>query len=225
MESLEMKAKTVKEAIQLALEQLGVSREEVKITVVREGRSGILGMGAEDALVRVEPLEPAAEGAAESGVAEAARETLEKLLALLGVNGSVEVQTEPVVGQSAAASVFLNVIGDDLGILIGRRGQTLASLQYIVRIMLGQQMKTWSLVVIDVEDYKRRRYESLQTFARNMADHVKARGASLTLEPMPAYERRIIHMTLADHPDVVTESYGQGESRRVVILLKEAEEE
>ncbi len=182
-------------------------------------------MGAEDALVRVEPLEPAAEGAAESGVAEAARETLEKLLALLGVNGSVEVQTEPVVGQSAAASVFLNVIGDDLGILIGRRGQTLASLQYIVRIMLGQQMKTWSLVVIDVEDYKRRRYESLQTFARNMADHVKARGASLTLEPMPAYERRIIHMTLADHPDVVTESYGQGESRRVVILLKEAEEE
>ncbi len=218
MESLEIQARTVEEAIQRALEQLGVSREEVKITVVREGKSGILGKGSEDALVRVEPLVPVT--GEEGDVEGATRETLEKLLALLGVEGSVELQTQPVVGQGDVSATILNVKGDDLGILIGRHGQTLASLQYIVRMMVGQQTKTWSPVVIDVEGYKRRRYQALKTFARNMAEHVKTRGASFTLEPMPAYERRIIHLTLSGHPDVVTEGYGQGEARRVVILLK-----
>ena len=218
MKSLEIQARTVEEAIQRALEQLSLSREEVKITVVREGKSGILGMGSEDALVRVEPLVPVT--GEEGDVEGATRGTLERLLALLGVEGSVELQTQPVVGQGDVSATVLNVKGDDLGILIGRHGQTLASLQYIVRIMVGQQTKTWSPVVIDVEGYKRRRYQALETFARNMAEQVKARGASFTCEPMPAYERRIIHLTLANHPDVVTESYGQGEARRIVILLK-----
>jgi len=177
-------------------------------------------MGSEDALVRVEPLASTDE---EGEAIGAARDTLEKLLNLLGVDGSVEVQTQPIIGQGDDSPTVVNVKGEDLGILIGRRGQTLASLQYIVRIIVGHQTKTWTPVVIDVEGYKRRRYQSLETFARNMADHVKARGASFTLEPMPAYERRIVHLTLADHPDVVTESYGQGESRRVVIILKDDE--
>ncbi len=175
-------------------------------------------MGSEDALVKVEPLVPVT--GEEGDVEGATRETLERILALLGVEGSVELQTQPVVGQGDVVATVLNVKGDDLGILIGRHGQTLASLQYIVRIMVSQQTKTRSSVVIDVEGYKRRRYQALETFARNMAEQVKARGASFTLEPMPAYERRIVHLTLADHPDVVTESYGQGEARRVVILLK-----
>ena len=223
MESLEIKARTAEEAIQRALEQLGVSREEVEITVIREGRSGILGMGTEEAVVRVELLAPVT--GEESGVAEVAKEILERLLSLLGVDVSVDIQTQPVVetGQEESPSLTLNVRGEDLGILIGRRGQTLASLQYIVRIIVGHQPKAWSQVVVDVEGYKRRRYQSLQTFARNTAEQVKARGASFALEPMSAYERRIIHITLADHPDVVTESYGLGEARRVVILLKEDE--
>jgi len=221
MESLEISAKTVEEAIQRALEQLGVSREEVEVTVVKEGKSGILGLGAEEAVVRVTPLAPAP--GTESEIAEVARATLEKLLDLLEVTASVVPQTQPIAvvkEEEETASVGMNIKGDDLGILIGRRGQTLSCLQYIVRLIVGHQTKAWLPIVIDVEGYKQRRYQALQVFARQMAEQVKTRGMPFTLEPMSAYERRIIHLTLADHPDVTTESIGQGESRRVVILPK-----
>ncbi len=221
MESLEISAKTVEEAIQRALEQLGVSREEVEVSVVREGRSGILGLGAEEAVVSVKPLVPLPKK--ESAIAEAANSALERLLTLMGVAGSIVPQALPLVegGEEATASVALNIKGDDLGILIGRRGQTLSCLQYIVRLIVGHQTKVWVPIVIDVEGYKQRRYQALQAFARNMAEQVKAKKAPFTLEPMPAYERRIIHLALADHPDVTTQSIGQGEARRVVILPKE----
>ncbi len=219
MESLEISAKTVEEAIQRALEQLGVSREEVEVTVVRQGRPGILGLGAEEAVVRVKPLV----SVTESNIAEAAKDVLETLLTLMGVAGSIVPQAQPIVegGEEAIASLVLNIKGDDLGILIGRRGQTLSCLQYIVRLIVGHQMEARVPVVIDVEGYKQRRYQALEAFARHMAEQVEARGAPFTLEPMPADERRIIHLALADHPDVITESIGQGEARRVVILPKE----
>jgi spoIIIJ-associated protein len=141
---------------------------------------------------------------------------------LLGVDGSAVLQPPPVVeGEEPAESISLNIEGDDLGILIGRRGQTLSCLQYIVRLIVGHQKKSWLPVIIDVEGYKQRRYQALQVFARQMAEQVNAKKMSFTLEPMPAYERRIIHLALADHKDVMTESIGQGESRRVVILPRE----
>ncbi len=221
MESLEISAKTVEEAIQRALEQLGVSREEVEINVVKEGRAGILGMGAEDAVVRVQPLVPAPKK--ESDVAEIAKGVLERLLALMGVAGSVVPQVQPIVegGGEASASIVFDIKGDDLGILIGRQRQTLSSLQYVVRLIVGHQVKTWVPIIVDVGGYKQRRYQALQVFARHMAEQVQTRGTPFTLEPMPAYERRIIHLTLADHPDVTTESIGEGEARRIVILPKE----
>ena len=219
MESLEISAKTVEEAIQLALDQLGVSREEVEVSVVREGKSGILGLGADEAVVRVTPLVPVPGG----DITEGVKDILEKLLTLMGVDGSIVPQTQPVVEgeEEATASVSINIEGEDLGILIGRRGQTLSCLQYIVRLIVGHQMKAWVPIIIDVEGYKQRRYQALQAFAQQMAEQVKTRETPFTLEPMPAYERRIIHLALADHPDVVTESIGQGEARRVVILPKE----
>jgi spoIIIJ-associated protein len=218
MESLEISAKTVEEAIHRALEQLGVSLEEVEVTVVKEGKPGILGVGADEAVVRVKPLMPMLR----SDIAEAAQAVLERLLTLMGVAGSIVPQAQPFVeeGQEANASVAFDIKGEDLGILIGRRGQTLACLQYIVRLMVGHQTKTRAPVVIDVEGYKQRRYQTLQALALNMAEQVKASGEPFTLEPMSAYERRIIHLALADHPDVTTESIGQGESRKVVILPK-----
>ena len=172
-------------------------------------------------MVRVKPLVLAP--GQESDIAETAKNTLEKLLDLMGVAGSVVPEAQPVAEgeKEAAASVTLNIEGDDLGILIGRRGQTLACLQYIVRLVVGHQTKAWVPIGIDVEGYKQRRYQALQVFARNMAEQVKAREAPFTLEPMPAYERRIIHLALVDHPDVITESIGQGEARRVVILPRE----
>jgi spoIIIJ-associated protein len=221
-ESLEVKARTVEEAIQVALNQLGVSREEVRVDVLNEGKSGILGIGAEEAVIRVTILETAPKPV-DDDISEYVRETLNNLLSLLEIDGIAEFQA-PLTddGEESTEPIWLNIEGDDLGILIGRRGQTLSCLQYIVRLIVGQQKKTWKPIILDVEGYKQRRYEALQIFARQMAEQVKTKKMSFTLEPMPAYERRIIHLALVDHPDVLTESIGQGESRRVVILPKKA---
>ena len=187
-------------------------------TVVKEGKHGILGMGAEEARVRVRLL--VGVPGEESNIAEAAKGVLETLLARMGVVASVVSQTKPPVegGEEASSVITLDVTGDDLGILIGRRGQTLSSLQYIVRLIVAHQAKAWVPIVIDVEGYKQRRYGVLQALALRMAEQVKVKGSPFTLEPMPAYERRIIHITLADDPDVTTESIGEGEARKVVIM-------
>ena len=228
MKSLEIKAKTVEEAIQRALEQLGVSREEVEVTVIKEGKAGILGLGADEAVVQVTPLtaapnNDAAEATGNNDVTEVTREVLEEMLALMGVAGSVVLQDPPPVeeGQEDGAPSTFDIRGEDLGILIGRWGQTLACLQYLVRLMVGHKTKTWAPLVIDVEGYKQRRYRSLQVLARNIAEQVNVQREPFTLEPMPAYERRIIHLALTDHPDITTESVGQGEYRKVVVLPRE----
>ncbi len=200
----------------------------MEVVVVKEGRGGILGLGAEDAIIRVTPIRPVApktatpEKVGESGAEQAAREVLERLLSLMGLSGNVESQslTDARENETITSSVSLDVRGDDLGILIGRRGQTLAALQYVVRLMVGRRIDKWVPVIIDVEGYRQRRSEALKRFAIEMADRVKARGAPFTLEPMPPHERRIIHMALADNPHVFTESTGQGEERKVVIRPK-----
>jgi len=221
MEPLEVSARTVEEAIQIALNQLGVSQEEVNVTVLSEGKTGLLGLGSEEARVRVEPL-TSPHPQQDSDIARIAQDVLETLINLLGIEGSVLPETQhPTEDTEAAAIPTFNVNGEDLGILIGRRGQTLTSLQYIVRLIVGHQTKDWAPIAIDIEGYKQRRYASLQTLANRMAEQVKMRGTPFTLEPMPAYERRIIHLTLADYPEVTTESIGVGESRKVVIHPKE----
>ncbi len=193
----------------------------MEVNIVKEGRPGILGLGAEEAVVRVQTLGTAPKK--ESDIAETAKGVLERLLTLMGVAGSIVSQAQPIVegGVEVTASVVLNIKGDDLGILIGRRGQTLACLQHIVRLIVGYQTKAWVPMVIDVEGYKQLRYQALQVLARRMAEQVKARKEPFTLEPMSAYDRRIVHLTLLDHPDVITQSIGEGEARRVVILPKE----
>ncbi len=190
----------------------------MEVTVVKAGRSGILGLGAEEAVVRVSPLAMGAEE--KSQITEVARESLEGLLGRLGVEASVNLEEKPPFGSSAGTSdvITINVTGDDLGILIGRRGQTLAALQHIVRLMVAHRIKERVPIVIDVEGYKQRRYEALQALALRMAEQVRERRKPFALEPMPAYERRIIHLTLADNPDVTTESTGVGEVRKVVIM-------
>ena len=221
MKEVEISAKSVEAAIHQALEQLGVSRDEVEVTVLSEGKTGVLGLGAEEARIRVRPLVPAPE--TESDVAEAAKRVLETLISAMGVVASVNPGVQPLVeGESGAtAPIAFDIMGDDLGVLIGRRGQTLSCLQYMVRLIMAHQRKAWLPISIDVDGYKQRRYKALQSLALRIAEQVEAKGVPFTLEPMPAYERRIVHLTLADHPDVATESIGEGESRKVVILPKE----
>lgn len=158
----------------------------------------------------------------EHEIAEVARTILETLLDLMGIPASVNPVPGALVESEAEApsSITLNVEGDDLGILIGRRGQTLACLQYLVRLIVGHQKKVWLPIVIDVEGYKQRRCNALQALAFRIAEQVRQRGEPFALEPMPAFDRRIIHLALVDHPDVTTESSGEGEARRVVILPK-----
>ena len=157
----------------------------------------------------------------DSNITEVARDVLEALLKKIGVAASVVAQArEVVVEGEAPAPVLFDIEGDDLGILIGRRGQTLACMQFILRLIVGHQTKTWLPIVVDVEGYKQGRFEKLQALACHLAEQVKDRREPFTLEPMPAYERRVIHLALADHPDVTTESVGLGEARKVVIRPK-----
>jgi len=157
---------------------------------------------------RVEPLtQPENDGA------QVATEVLETLLRLLGVTGLV-------ASSSGETPVSLNVEGNDLGILIGQRGQTLAALQYIVRLIVANQLKAWLPLNVDVCEYKKRRYDSLERLALRLAEQVKLEHRAITMEPLPPDERRIVHLALTNHPDVVTHSIGEGESRKVVILLK-----
>ena len=158
----------------------------------------------------------------EREVAELARNILENLLDRMGIPGTVNPVHEVLVESRAEvpSSITLNVEGDDLGILIGRRGQTLSCLQYMVRIIVGHQKNVWLPIVIDVEGYKQRRCNALQTMALRIAEQVTQKREPFALEPMSPFDRRVIHMTLADHPEVITESRGEDEARRVVVVPK-----
>lgn len=175
-------------------------------------------MGSELAVVMVTPLTSMPQG----DVTEAAKNVLEKLLALMGVEGSVTTQTETVPDESP--SITLNITGTDLGILIGRRGLTLASLQYLVRLMVSNETKSRESIIIDIEGYKQRRQQALEGLARQMAEQVKMQGKPYAFEPMSSFERRIIHVTLTGDPDVTTESVGIGEGRKVILMPKKMAE-
>src|SRR4030042_1697362 len=133
---------------------------------------------------------------------EATKEVLEKLLSLMGLPARVMLSDEFTMTDENGeiASVGLNIEGDDLGIIIGRRGQTMVSLQQIVRLIMAHKMEVKVPIVLDVENYKQRRCEGLRLLATRLAEQVKVRKAPFSMEPMPAFERRVIHIPLADHP-------------------------
>jgi spoIIIJ-associated protein len=217
MESLEASAKTVEEAVERGLQQLGLAREQVEITVLNKGKSGFLGMGAEEAAVRLTPIPPPIQ---ETNLADAAKEALEEILNRMKLKAHVAFRSDvqPDEAESDIPPIALEVDGEDLGILIGRRGETLAALQYILRLIVAHQQKARVPLTVDVEGYKQRRYGSLRELALRMAQQAVSTKQSRTLEPMPADERRIVHLALSVNPDVVTQSVGEGELRKVVIM-------
>ena len=187
------------------------------MTVLTKGKAGFLGLGVEEARVRVTKL-PSENERPPVIVAE---EILRELLNLMKVSASIGVKESSLSGVvEGHSSVTLNITGENLGILIGRRGQTLSSLQYLVYLMLSHRMKARVPLVVDVEDYRERRVEALRRLALHMAERVSSTGQSVALEPMPPSERRIIHLALQDYPGVTTESIGQGEGRKVTILFQ-----
>ena len=213
MESIEISAKSEEEAVDVALAELGMSRSEVEVVVVKKGRTGLFGLGAEEVKVRVTPIEPSPDGEMDVGVI--ARDVLEKILELADASATVNLESD---NSDEQTKVILDIRGDDLGILIGRRGETLSALQYLVNLIVSRRLKAGVGVVVDVEGYRRRRNESLRLLAQRLASQVKSTGRSVTLEPMSASERRIVHIQLRDNPYVTTQSIGQGEDRKVVIM-------
>ncbi|MBI3960436.1 MAG: Jag N-terminal domain-containing protein [Chloroflexi bacterium] len=148
-----------------------------------------------------------------------AGEMLLEMVILMGLDARVEGSQRDDPDENDTA-IYLNLVGDDLGALIGRHGETLASIQYLVRLMVNQKVHRWTNIVVDVDGYKDRRAEKLAQMALRMADQVVETGRSVALEPMPANERRLIHIALRNHPRVYTESTGEDTRRKIQILLK-----
>ena len=225
--SVEASGRTVDQAIESALEELGVDLDQVETEVLAEGSRGLLGLGAAKARVRVSlvgsPGPPETEDEEEPGreeeadVAEIATDVLSSLLRRMGVDASVVVRQDTGDGTEP---LILDVEGDNLGILIGRQGETLRDLQYITRLIVSRKLQRWANVLVDAGGYKRRRERVLAELAGRMADRVVADGRPVTLEPMPPHERRIVHITLRNHDMVTTESTGEGHRRKVVIFPK-----
>lgn len=224
MKSIEISARTVAEAIQLALAQLGKDRDEVAIEVLEAGSED------EEALVRVTVVDDEEEAApapqaipsGAANVDQIARRILEDLLEHMDIHAYVTVVRSSVPDQRGdpEETITLHVEGADeeaMGLLIGRRGETLRSLQFMLNLLVSRKVQKWPQVVVDVGNYRQRRQESLEGLARRMAERVRQSGRPLTLEPMGAYERRIVHLALRGDPTVYTESTGEGENRKVVI--------
>lgn len=211
MKSIEVVGRTVDEAIAEALELLEVGQEDVKITVLDEGTKGFLGIGSRQAKIIVEQKEPELpihEVKLESGI-----EFLTELLAQMNIPATVS-------GTSDEESVELQINGEDLGILIGRKGQTLDSLQYLTSLAVNRQGGEWVRINLDIGDYRAKREESLRSLAQRAAIKVESSGRRVALDPMNAAERRIVHQELQEFTGVVTQSEGQDPYRRVVILPK-----
>jgi spoIIIJ-associated protein len=214
-----IRAQTIEEAIRLALEHLQLSREEVEIEVLEEPDPAA---GVEEALVRVVPkratgpLPPAP--AIGMDPLRVGQELLSELLRRMGFRAQVTIgdyavaqgETQPVLDVTTTSE-------RDSGLLIGRRGETLQQLQFLVNLMVSRRIQRWPSLIIDVEHYRRRRSATLRELAARMAERVCQTHEPITLEPMPAYERRIIHLALRENPLVITQSTGQGDSRKVVI--------
>lgn len=214
--SLEVTGKSVADAVDRGLAQLGLTREQVEIEIIHESSRGVLGMGGDEARVRL-TARPAASTmhAAPGDAAAVSQETLETLLRGMGLNARVE--TKP---GNEDDGLVLNIEGNDLGVLIGRRGETLHDLEFITRLLVQQRTQGMVKLSVDVENYRARRERQLRDLAARMGERVEASKQPITLEAMPPNERRIVHLALRDHATVTTQSIGEGEHRRVMILPK-----
>lgn len=158
-------------------------------------------------------------GADDAELEDLAFDLLNQILVHLGIEAEIEVSWQDNPEDSERA-LSLNVVGEELGFLIGRNGETLASMQYLIRLMVNQELHRWKNIVIDIDGYKQRRAEQLDQLAHRLAEQVVATGRPASLEPMPASERRLVHIALRNHEHVYTASTGEDIRRKVQILLK-----
>lgn len=206
MEYIEVSAKSVNDAIIEACQKLGVASDKLEYEVVEEGSAGFLGIGAKPATIKA---------CIKCSVENDAKNFLKEVFAAMDMIVEVDVQYKE---EEKSMDVELN--GDDMGVLIGKRGQTLDSLQYLVSLVVNKNAEEYIRVKVDTENYRERRKETLENLAKNIAYKVKRNKRPVSLEPMNPYERRIIHYALQNDKYVTTHSEGDEPFRRVVVTLK-----
>lgn len=213
MEYIEVSARTVNEAITEACQKLGVTSNRLDYEVVEEGSNGFLGIGSKPAIIKaaVKLEETVSSGSTE----DVAKKFLNDVFAAMDMDVTVSASYDEIQDE---LSVELN--GDDMGVLIGKRGQTLDSLQYLVSLVVNKGVENYIRVKVDTENYRERRRETLENLAKNIAYKVKRTRRPVSLEPMNPYERRIIHSALQNDRYVTTYSEGEEPFRKVVVTLK-----
>lgn len=242
---LEVIAPSVEEAIERGLQELGLTKGDIDVEILDEGKKGLLGLGTRQARVALkiktrseEPEEQLGETALvekpeelpqgseavpsvsdEPEEVSIARETIKIILEKMRVDADVSIRLGDSEG-NRVQPVLIDIEGNDLSFLIGRKAETINALQYITSLIVGRELGRWVPLQIDVQHYRQRREEELRTLARRIAEQVISTGRKQVLEPMPPNERRIIHIELRDNPHVETESVGEDPRRKVTVLFK-----
>lgn len=206
MEFIEVSAKTVNDAITEACQKLTVTSDKLEYEVVEEGSSGFLGIGSKPAVIKAR---------VKSSIEDTAKDFLKDVFEAMNLTVVVDVKYD-----EANNSMDIDLNGDEMGVLIGKRGQTLDSLQYLVSLVVNKDVENYIRVKVDTENYRQRRKETLENLAKNISYKVKRTKRPVSLEPMNPYERRIIHSVLQNDKYVTTHSEGDEPYRKVVVTLK-----
>ena len=206
MEYIEVSAKTVNDAITEACQKLGVTSDKLDYQVVEEGSNGFLGIGAKPAIIKA---------AVKCSIEDNAKNFLNDVFEAMKLEVVVTVKYDEI-----DRTMDIDLSGDEMGVLIGKRGQTLDSLQYLVSLVVNKDAENYIRVKVDTENYRQRRKDTLENLAKNISYKVKRTKRAVSLEPMNPYERRIIHSALQNDRYVSTHSEGEEPFRRVVITLK-----
>lgn len=206
MEYMEFSAKTVDDAITAACQKLTVTSDRLDYIVVEEGSAGFLGIGSKPAVVKAR---------VKCSVADNAKIFLNDVFSAMKMTVVVDVKYD-----EEEKTMDIDLSGDEMGVLIGKRGQTLDSLQYLVSLVINKDVEEYIRVKVDTENYRQRRKETLENLAKNISYKVKRTKRPVSLEPMNPYERRIIHSALQNDKYVTTHSEGEEPFRRVVVTLK-----
>lgn len=214
MEYKEFSAKTVDDAITVACQEYLVTSDKLDYEVVEEGSSGFLGIGSKPAVIKAKVKEETPETIKED-ICEVAKNFLKEVFNAMDMAVVVDVKYD-----EAEKNMDVDLSGDDMGVLIGKRGQTLDSIQYLLSLVINKNMEDYIRVKVDTENYRQRRKETLENLAKNIAYKVKRTKRPVSLEPMNPYERRIIHSALQNDKYVTTHSEGEEPFRRVVVSLK-----
>ncbi len=237
--TLEIIAPSIEEAIEEGLAKLGLSEDEVEVEVLDEGTKGLFGLGSRQTRIRLTVAEDdeITVYEAETGdddvkipqtgadveqdhILEIARETVSDLLEMMKVPAEVTASYGEPDDDRSRAPIYVDIHGQDLSILIGRKAETLNALQYISRLIIGKELEQSVHLIVDVEGYRRRRERQIRQLVKRVADQVRATGRSQALEPMVPAERRLAHIELRNDPDLFTQSTGEGNRRKVVIHIK-----